>query len=152
MLDMLYVNSKTKSFIRFELEGDPFESYLHQYHDEQNALEAMSTYYQQIILGFGKSIEIPSKLLEELSDASLDDMLIKLESDSKTLFVENFFLVIPDALKHVLVENESDKLYDTVGINPSVFLMKSNTAKMVSIAIVDKEAIAEYYTIVGALR
>ena len=152
MLDMLYVNSKTKSFIRFELEGGSFESYLHQYHDEQSAIEAMSIYYQEIILGFGKSVEIPTKLLEELSDTSLDDMLVKLESDSKTLFVENFFLVIPDLLKHALLENESDKLYDTVGINNSVFLMKSHTPKMVTIAIVDKEAIAEHYTLIGESR
>jgi len=151
MLDMLYVNSKTKSFIRFELEGGSFESYLHHYHDEQSAIEAMSTYYQDIILGFGKTTEIPAKLLEELSDAALDDMLVKLESDSKSLFVENFFLVIPDLLKHALLENESDKLYDTVGVNSSVFLMKSHTPKIVTIAIVDKEALAEHYTLIGAL-
>lgn len=90
MLNMLYINDKSKKLIHFSIEGRSLDELYDEYGDEQRVLEEACLNYETMINQFGKRVGIPMAIVHGHNEEELEYLLYKLHGDPIILFQENF--------------------------------------------------------------
>ena len=149
MLDMIYINDRTKNFIHFRLEGQSFNELCLQVNDRKKVTEEIGKYFESIIKQFGQTVDIPEVLLESLNEDELDKLLVKLHTDQKTLFMEHFFAIVPPQMMRNFTDTETLRIYSTLGINRYAVLIKCDNEDTTHLAAAEHEEFRERFILTG---
>ena len=147
MLDMIYINDKTKSLVHFTLEGKSFVDLYIEINDRKAVIKKIDEYFESIIMEFGQTLDIPEKLLGALKKEDLDDLLLKLHTDPEYLFTENFFAIIPPHMMRDFTDTETLMIYRSLGVNQYAILIKSEDEKTTHLAAADFDEFRERFVL-----
>ena len=148
MLDMIYINDKTKSLVHFTLEGKSFVDLYIEVNDRKTVVKKIGEYFESIIMEFGQTLDIPQKLLGALKEKDLDDLLLKLHTAPEYLFTENFFAIIPHHMMRNFTDIETLRIYRSLGVNQYAVLIKSEDKKTTHLAAADFEEFRERFVLI----
>ena len=148
MFDMIYINDKTKSLVHFTLEGKSFIDLYIEINDQKTVIQEIGKHFEAIIMEFGRTVDIPEKLLGALKEQDLDDLLLKLHTCPEYLFTENFFAIIPPHMMRDFSDTETLRVYRSLGVNKYAVLIKSEGAKT-HLAAADFEEFRERFELLG---
>ena len=147
MLDMLYINDKTKRLVHFTLEGKSFNELYLEINNRDIVIQEIGKYFESIIERFGQTVDVPHKLLSILKDEELDDLLLKLHTDQKHLFTENFFAIIPPHMIRDFTDTETLRVYSSLGVNRHAVLIKSDDEKTTHLTATDFDEFKERFVL-----
>lgn len=123
MLPMIFVSEHDENIIAFNLDL-PFPIEWERLMDD-NRLSALGyTLLRREIHKWGKTTSLPESFAIELSDAGLDQLLIRLETDLDAL-MDWMFLSLPKRRQHYYQKIESRTFcqYKSVGVNHYALLL-----------------------------
>jgi len=146
-MEMLYINDQTKSLIHFTLEGKNFIDLYMEINNHKTVIKKIGEYFESIIMEFGQTVDIPEQLLGALKEEDLDDLLVKLHTDTQHLFTENFFAIIPPHMMRDFTDTETLRIYRSLGVNRYAVLIKSEDKKTTHLAAADFDEFKERFVL-----
>ena len=149
MLDMLYINDKTKTLLHFSIAGKSFSALYKELGHTQKTVDAVSYHFESMVSQFGKEVEFPACFVEELSEEEMDVLMLYIEYNDTRLFKEHFFALIPYEYVRLFSDNETLNTYCTFGVNREAILIKSENAISTHLAAATHGEFMERFELLG---
>jgi len=149
MLDIIYINDKTKRLLHFAITGKSFLELFNEFKNTQKVIEATRYHFESMVSQFGIELDFPAQFIEVMDDEEMDILMIELEYNYKRLFKEQFFVVIPFELIRQFSDNETLNTYCTLGVNREAVLIRSEGAANIHIAAATHLEFKERFELLG---